>query len=91
MRICNWEYCSSRIPKYSRFCGEHREMKWWEEYEAHIKHLCWEEEELPLNNVEDALDIVHASREKGGPKEAALRIEREFGIDPTIFGERFNV
>lgn len=84
MRICRWDYCRTTIPKYSRRCPEHRDMKWWQEYAEHVKHLCWEEEEIPLDEIEDALDIVHASREQGGPKEAALRLEAEHGIDPTL-------
>jgi hypothetical protein len=64
-------------------------MKWWEEYEEHVKHLCWEEEEISLDDVEDALTIVHQSRESGGPKRAALMLESEHGVDPAIFGPRF--
>jgi len=59
-------------------------MKWWQEYVEHVKHLCWEEEEIPLDEIEDALDIVHDCRRAGGPKEAALRLEGEHGIDPTL-------
>jgi pilus assembly protein TadC len=64
-------------------------MKWWEEYEEHAKHLCWEEEEIPLDDFEDVLDLIHECRESGGPMDAALRIEREHGVNPAIFGERF--
>lgn len=64
-------------------------MKWYEKYEEHVKHLCWEEEEIPLDDIEDALDIIHSSREQGGPKRAALQLEAQFGINPAIFGERF--
>jgi len=55
----------------------------------HAEHLCWEEEEIPLDDFEDALDIIHNAREAGGPKQAALDLEAEHGIDPAIFGERF--
>jgi len=65
-------------------CPEHRDMKWWQEYEEHVKHLCWEEEEISLDEIEDALDIVHDCRQGGGPKEAALRLEGDYGIDPTL-------
>lgn len=64
-------------------------MKWYEEYEEHVKHLCWEEEEIPLEDVEDALDIIHDSKQAGGPKKAVERLEAEHGINPAIFGPRF--
>jgi hypothetical protein len=48
-------------------------MKWWQEYE-----------EISLDEIEDALDIVHDCRQGGGPKEAALRLEGDYGIDPTL-------
>jgi hypothetical protein len=57
-------------------------MKWHEEYEDHVKHLCWEEEKIPLEDFEDALDIIHECRESGGPRRARNRLEEEYGIDP---------
>jgi hypothetical protein len=89
MRLCKWDYCRAKIPKYCKYCTDHRDMKWWEEYEEHAKHLCWEEEEIPLDDFEDVLDLIHECRESGGPMDAALRIEREHGVNPAIFGERF--
>lgn len=59
-------------------------MKWWQEYAEHVKHFCWEKEEIPLDDVEDALDIIYDCRDAGGPKAAALRLESEHGIDPTL-------
>lgn len=64
-------------------------MKWYEEFSEHVKHLCWEHEEIPLEDVETALDIVYQCKESGGPKKAAEQLEAEHGIDPSIFGERF--
>lgn len=71
-------------------CHEHCDMKWWEEYEEHVKHLCWEEEEIPLEDFVDALDIVHDCREAGGPSEARRRLEAEHGIDPSPFMSLFD-
>lgn len=90
MRQCEWDYCTDWIANGMRYCPEHRDMKWWEEYEEHVKHLCWEEEEIPLDDFEDALEIVYASRKKGGPKEAVERLEEEHGVNPEIFGERWS-
>lgn len=70
-------------------CPEHRDMKWHEEYVEHVKHLCWEEEEIPLDDVEDALDIIYECRDAGGPSEARTRLEAEHGVDPTIFIPEF--
>lgn len=89
MRICEWDYCRTRIPKYSRRCPDHRDMKWWEEYIEHIQHECWEEEELPLDEYDDALSIIEECREAGGPKEAVLRLEAEHGLNPENFGDRW--
>ncbi len=66
-------------------CPEHRDMKWHEEYTEHVKHLCWEEEEIPLDDVEDALDIIYDCRDAGGPSEASDRLEAEHGVNPVIF------
>lgn len=65
-------------------------MKWYDEYMEHVQHLCWEEEELPLDEYEDALDILLECKEAGGPKEAALRLEAEHGLNPAVFSERFS-
>lgn len=90
LRVCGWDYCRTTHPRaYGDRCPEHRDMKWWQEFIEHLEHLCWEEEELPLGEFDDALDIVHDARLSGGPKEAALTLESEYGIDPSIFGERF--
>lgn len=60
-------------------------MKWWEEHIEHVKHLCWEEEEIPLDDFEHAVDIIHDCRESGGPSECARRLESEHGVSPVLF------
>lgn len=60
-------------------------MKWYDEYTERVKRLCWEEEDIPLDDVENALDIVHDSQRAGGPKKARQRLEAEHGINPEIF------
>jgi len=87
---CNWDYCTDKIPRGLRRCPEHRDMEWWEEYQEHVKHLCWEREEIPLDDFEDALDIIEECRESGGPSEAKDRLEEEHGIDPIIFLPNLN-
>jgi hypothetical protein len=59
-------------------------MEWWEEYEEHVKHLCWERDEIRLDRFDSALDVIYDCREAGGPRKAALRLEAEYGIDPTL-------
>lgn len=87
---CGWDYCNQTIDKlYGPRCPEHRDMKWHEEYKEHLKHLCWEEEELPLDDFEDALDIVDDAREAGGPTEAIARLQSEHGLNPDVFDTRF--
>jgi len=89
MRPCKWEYCNAIIGKGYIRCSEHRNMKWWKKYIEHMKHLCWEEEEISLDDFESAVDTIHDCRNAGGPKEAALTLEKDHGINPQIFSETF--
>lgn len=90
LTTCRWDYCRVTIAReYGERCPDHRDMKWWEEFSEHVEHLCWEEEEIPLDEFEDVIDIIHDCRQSGGPREAAIQIESQHGIDPSVFGERF--
>lgn len=89
MRPCEWNYCNKIVPKGYIRCADHQNMKWWEKYERHIKHLCWEEEELSLDEFESALNIIHDCRNAGGPKKAALTLEEDHGINPQLFKKTF--
>lgn len=87
--FCDWDYCRTKIPRGMKRCPDHRDMSWWQEYTEHAEHLCWEEEALTLDEFEETLDIIHDARGSGGPRGAALQLESQYGIDPSIFGERF--
>jgi len=78
-----WDSSESRIPRYRNF-PEDENMEWWEEYIEHMKNLCLDEE-ITLNEFEHAIDIIHQSRGAGGPKEAATKLEKRFGISPSTF------
>lgn len=82
MKVCDWDYCRTAVPIGMRRCPDHRDMEWWEEYTEHVKRLCWKDEQIPVDDFEDALDIIHACRDSGGPASARRLLEMSYGIDP---------
>lgn len=90
LAYCGWDYCDNYIDYATmRRCAECRDMEWWEEYLEHVKRAYAEGRIRGERDLEDAIETVLNAREEGGPCGAVETLERDHGLAPAQFGERF--